>query len=140
MSIRLLPYINFPGNGAEVLTHYHEILGGTLDIERYGDTPGDFPFTPPPDALAHGRLVAGAITITGGDDLGEPNGRNLEDDIHSFLLESDDITEATELIGRFLDAGATEAMAFEPAPWGDHYGQVKDRYGVLWAFVVPASD
>lgn len=140
MTVRLLPYINFPGNGAEVLTHYHEILGGTLDIQRYGDTPGDFPFSPPPDALAHGRLVTDTFAIAGGDDLGEPNGRTLGSDTHSFLLESDDVDEATRLIGRFLDAGATEAMAFERAPWGDHYGQVTDRYGVLWAFVVPGTD
>lgn len=30
------------------------------------------------------------------------------------------------------DGMATEAMPFEQAPWGDRYGQVKDRFGVLW--------
>lgn len=27
-------------------------------------------------------------------------------------------------------------MPFEKAPWGGHYGQVKDKFGVLWAFSV----
>jgi len=25
-------------------------------------------------------------------------------------------------------------MPFEKAPWGDWYGQVFDRFGVMWAF------
>lgn len=28
------------------------------------------------------------------------------------------------------------SMPFELAPWGDHYGQVTDRFGVMWAVVV----
>ncbi len=27
-------------------------------------------------------------------------------------------------------------MPFALAPWGDHYGQVKDCFGVMFAFVV----
>ena len=42
--------------------------------------------------------------------------------------------EAEELIGRFTAAGGEVSMPFEKAPWGDHYGQVTDRFGVLWAF------
>jgi len=32
-----------------------------------------------------------------------------------------------------LEAGADPAaLPFEQAPWGDHYGQFTDRYGVEW--------
>lgn len=138
MSVRLIPYINFPGNGAEVMTYYHEIFGGDVDIERYGDTPMDLPFEPPDEALAHGRLANGDVQLAGGDSIGEPSQPDLHSDVHSFLLECDSLDEARTLIDRFTASDAVESMPFGPAPWGDHYGQVKDRYGVLWAFVVSA--
>ncbi len=25
-----------------------------------------------------------------------------------------------------------EGLPFEPAPWGDHHGQIRDQSGVLW--------
>lgn len=30
-------------------------------------------------------------------------------------------------------------MPFELAPWGDHYGEVRDRFGVKFALVVAGS-
>ena len=30
-------------------------------------------------------------------------------------------------------------MPFEKAPWGDYYGQVFDRYGVMWSFSASAE-
>jgi PhnB protein len=30
-------------------------------------------------------------------------------------------------------------MPFEKAPWGDWYGQVFDRFGVMWAVSVEES-
>ncbi|MCC5673203.1 hypothetical protein [Kocuria rhizophila] len=32
-----------------------------------------------------------------------------------------------------------QGMPFEKAPWGDWYGQVFDRYGVMWSFSAPAE-
>lgn len=139
MAVRLIPYLNFPGNGVEVMTHYREILGGDADLEKYGDTPMDLPFEPPEGALAHGRLNNGDVRLAGGDAIGEPAQPDLHSDVHSFLLECDSVDEATGIIDRFLASGAREAMPFAEAPWGDHYGQVEDRYGVLWAFNVPAA-
>lgn len=31
-------------------------------------------------------------------------------------------------------------MPFDKAPCGDYYGQVKDKYGTLWAFSVVAAN
>lgn len=30
--------------------------------------------------------------------------------------------------------GGTVNMPFEKAPWGDHFGQVTDRFGISWMF------
>jgi PhnB protein len=33
-----------------------------------------------------------------------------------------------------LSEGGSVDMPFEQAPWGDHFGQLKDRFGVQWMF------
>lgn len=138
MTARLLPYLSFPGNGSEAMAYYQSVFGGSLESTKYDDFPMEMPFTPPPGALAHAHLDAGDVQLTGGDAMGEAPAP-LESDVYSFMLDLDSVDEARELIGRFTSTGGTVAMPFEVAPWGDHYGQVKDRFGVLWAFVVGAD-
>jgi uncharacterized glyoxalase superfamily protein PhnB len=38
---------------------------------------------------------------------------------------------------RAVDAGCVPTMKPEDMFWGDRYGQAKDPFGVLWAFVGP---
>lgn len=35
---------------------------------------------------------------------------------------------------RRLSDGASDVMPLELAPWGDHYGQLTDRFGISWMF------
>lgn len=49
------------------------------------------------------------------------------------------VADARALIEKLTSTGASIELPFEQAPWGDHYGQVKDRFGVLWQIDVPAS-
>lgn len=139
MPVKLLPYLAFPGNGDEVMAYYHTIFGGALNVMRYGDIPMDLPFTPPAGAIAHAQLDSAGVQITGGDSLCDQHSGSMESSAYSFLLEVDSIDEATTLIEKFATTGGQVAMPFDKAPWGDHYGQVKDKYGVLWAFNVAAN-
>ncbi|HEY4078003.1 MAG TPA: VOC family protein [Rhizomicrobium sp.] len=41
---------------------------------------------------------------------------------------------------RAVDAGCTGVMPPEDMFWGDRYGQCKDPFGVIWAFVGPKSE
>lgn len=138
MTMHFAPSISFPGNGVEALNYYHEIFGGELEILTYGEMSGDFPFDPDPQALAHGMLTAGDLQLVGGDALGE--GPALTSDVYTFLLMFDTPAEAEELIAKFTGTGGEVSMPFEIAPWGDHYGQVTDRYGVRWEFVAPTEE
>lgn len=58
---------------------------------------------------------------------------------YSLLYSTDTAEEAKELIQKLLDAGGSVGMPFEKAPWGDWYGQVFDKYGVMWSFSSEAS-
>lgn len=137
------PYISFPGNAAEAFAYYAEIFGGELEISTYDDFPAmEMPFTPPPGAVAHAQLHGGLVTLAGGDGMAMEEGQvlpGLESEVYSYLIGLDTVEEARALIETMTSSGAEVAMPFELAPWGDHYGQVKDRYGVLWALVVGGS-
>lgn len=134
MSVQFIPYLSFPGNAAEVFRFYHQIFGGELEVMTYGEMPMEgLPFEPPAGAVAHATLHSGTVHLAGGDAMG-PDAPGLSSDVYSFMLQLDSVAEAEELIGRFTAAGGQVAMPFEKAPWGDHYGQVTDPFGVLWAF------
>ncbi len=148
MTVRLLPYLAFPGNGAEVMAYYQDIFGGSLNVTKYGDMPMDLPFTPPTGALAHAHLDSSGVQITGGDAMmcdqtdstTDKEGGSLENGTYSFLLDIDSVDEATALIEKFTASGGQVQMPFDKAPWGDYYGQITDKYGTLWAFSVAAGN
>ena len=134
------PYVAFPGNGQEVLAHWHELFGGDLEMMTYDEIPdlSGFPFTPPRGAVSHATLTGGLLDVSGGDAIGGPGDElpPLGSDVYSFLIALDSVEEARVLIQRIVEAGGKVAMPFELAPWGDHYGQVHDRFGVMFAVVV----
>lgn len=124
------PYISFPGNAREALEFYAEVFGGTLDVMTYDGMEG-LPFDPPPGVVAHAQLHGGLVTLSGADDIGE-SPQPLDGSAYSLMVMPSSVEEGKTLMERIAaDGGGTE-MPFEKAPWGDHYGQAKDRFGVLW--------
>lgn len=130
MPLRHSTYLTFSSNAAEALTYYQSVFGGELTISTYGDFDNlsDFPFTPDPDWVAHGEL-RGTVNISGGDGGDQP----VTSDVYSMLIYTDDPDEGRAILTRLADDGGTVAMPFEQAPWGDYYGQTRDRFGVMWA-------
>jgi len=135
MTRSLATYIALPGTTAEAMEHWHEVFGGDLNILRYGDASmEDMPFEPDPDAVAHATLTLPAGTIAGGDAMDDGQDYPLRNTAYSLLYTAETPDEAQGFIQKLLDGGGTEGMPFEEAPWGDWYGQVFDRFGVMWAF------
>ncbi|AWH96798.1 VOC family protein [Dietzia psychralcaliphila] len=140
MTMQSSPYISFPGNASEAFPYYRDLFGGRLDLMTYDAMPSmeGFPFTPPPGSVAHATLEAPGITLTGGDNMGEDLPQ-LASEVYSFLLAFDSTEDAHTFIAKVADGGGEIAMPFEPAPWGDHYGQVRDRFGIRWDVMVDGS-
>lgn len=139
MPLTSWPYITFPGNAREAMTFYHEVFGGELQIRTYGNIPAaDFPFTPAPEAVAHAQLESPALRLTGGDDPALSDA-SLESEIYSMLVGVDTEADGRAVIEKLLAGGGTVLMPFEVAPWGDTYGQIRDRFGVTWAVVAPGE-
>lgn len=135
MPTSLATYITFPGTTAEAFNHWHEIFGGELTILRYGDMQLEgMPFDPPPTAVAHATLSLPAGEIAGGDSMDFESDYPLRDTAYSLLYTADGPEEARGFIDKLIAGGGEIGIPFDLAPWGDWYGQVFDRYGVMWSF------
>lgn len=141
MAKTLATYIALPGTTADAFRHWHEVFGGELNLLTYGETQlEDMPFTPDPNAVAHVTLELPGGILAGGDQMPEEAPLPIESTSYSLLYSVDTPEEARELIGKLVDGGGEVNMPFEQVPWGDWYGQVFDRFRVMWAFNVPAAD
>lgn len=139
MAGRLATHIALPGTTAEAMTHWHEVFGGDLQILYYRDAPMEgMGFEPDPNAVAHATLTLPQGVIAGGDAVDHEGDYPIRGTAYSLLYMSDSPQEAQTHIARLLDGGGAEGMPFDIAPWGGWYGQVFDRYGVMWAFSAEA--
>lgn len=135
MAVSLATYIALPGTMAEAMSHWHEVFGGDLQIQYYRDAPmEEMGFEPDPDAVAHATLTLPGGVIAGGDAADSENEYPVRGTAYSLLYTTDTPEEARRLIDGLLAGGGNEGMPFDKAPWGDWYGQVFDRFGVMWAF------
>lgn len=127
MGMKITSYVGYSGDAGEALEFYQSVLGGQLDITRYADMPmEDMPGEP--DWVMHGQLeLDGGAVIMGAD---SPNGAAGGSRV-DIILYGDDADE----LGRAFDglsAGGSVSIPFSQAPWGSHFGQFTDRFGVGW--------
>ena len=135
MAQSLATYIALPGTTAEAFEHWHDVFGGELNLMRYRDFPMEgMPFQPDPKSVAHVTLTLPAGVLAGGDAMEDGNEYAVRGTAYSLLYTTESPEEARGYIQRLLDGGGAVGMPFEVAPWGGWYGQVFDKFGVMWAF------
>ncbi|MDT0203472.1 VOC family protein [Nocardioides sp. AE5] len=135
MTTRLTPYLTFRGEAREALDHYQSILGGTVEVMTYADMGGMEEMGIPADRagwVMHGSLdVSEGVYLMASDDA-----RPVEEEIHNgqVALAGWDAADQPRMREAFdrLAAGGEVYMPFEQAPWGDWFGQLRDKYGVTW--------
>ncbi len=128
MASRLNPYISFAGNALEALTFYRDVLGGELAVSRFGE----YGATEEPLAsqVMHGQLETPAgFTLMASD---TPPGMTHNPGTNITISLSGD--DAADLEGWFsgLAEGGTVNLPLEKQMWGDHFGQLTDRFGISW--------
>ena len=124
----LNPYLNFDGTTREAMELYRSVFGGELTLSTFGEVGmTEYEGNPiPADGVMHSQLATDAgFTLMAADSPGEhtPNGH--------ISLSGDE----EELLRGYFDKlaeGGTIDVPLEKAPWGDTFGQVKDRFGVNW--------
>jgi PhnB protein len=133
MATKLNPYISFRDTAGEAMAFYQSVLGGELTRNTFGeyqlsDDPAEA------DKIMHSQLeTPGGLTLMAAD---TPN--SMEHNPGNNIAVSLSGEDEAELRGYFegLAEGGTVDLPFEQAPWGDHFGQVTDRFGVTWMVIV----
>jgi PhnB protein len=133
-NVKLNPYLNFPSISAEALEYYKGVFGGTVEIMKFGDTPGSKPHNK--DLVMHGVLESDAITLMASDGMKDADivtGTNV-----TLSLSGDDTARLT----KYYEALSKDGKVIEPlnqAPWGDTFGMLIDKYGIYWLFNISAK-
>lgn len=129
MQPTLLPYLNFNGNCAEAMEFYKSVLGGELEMQKFGDVP-DMPVTEEQRGqVVHASLKNDAIFFMASDGTAEHK-VTFGDSIHMSLIGTDE--ETLTKYFNDLSEGGTINTALEKQFWGDKFGMLTDKFGIHW--------
>lgn len=133
----LTPYLHLPGTAREALTFYGEVFGAEVHaftLAQFGRTDG------PAEAVAHGYLSGGPVTLFASDATAEEPTLRCEGLMLSLLGTAEPDTLRAWFAA--LSEGGRVVDDLQKRPWGDVDGQVVDRYGLHWliGFQVEASE
>ncbi len=139
MTVALNPYLQFDGSAREAMEFYHRVLGGELSMMTFGEGMGE---TNPDQAS---KIMHSSLWVTQGVHLMASDvAPGMPMDVNGTVsLSSDDAAggdaETLSSWWENLTEDAEVTMALEQAPWGDHYGQLRDKFGVRWMVNIPAT-
>ena len=127
----LNPYLHFTGEAREAGEFYQQAFGGELTVMTFADGGmTEHEGQPiPPDLVMHSQLTTDeGFTLMVSD--APPGMSDMTPNGHLSLSGDEDA-----LLRGYWDKlaeGGTIDVPLEVAPWGDAFGQVKDKFGVNW--------
>ena len=140
MTTWINPYLDFPGTCREAFEFYADVFGGKLDVLTAAEM--GVPEIAP-ERIMHAHLeTADGWTIMGADcDEGsEEDSSGLVSRCTLTIGGVDaDLPKAQQWFAQ-LAAGGQALMDLAPQMWGSTYGQVRDKYGVTWAFNIGGEE
>ncbi|WP_181784374.1 VOC family protein [Pseudonocardia pini] len=129
MTVRLNPYLHFDTSSRSALEFYQSVLGGTLQIMTFGDMGSTGP-VPPPEGVMHGQLeTEDGLVLMASD--GDPERPTEAGGQVSVSISGDDSERIAGWFTALAEGGVVD-VPFEKQMWGDHFGQVTDRFGIRW--------
>ena len=135
---RMSPYLNFTGQAAEAMELYRSVFGGVVNAQTFGEF-GMVESPEDADLVMHSQLDTADGWTLMVSDLPQSMRGPADGQAHRpICLWGDD---EARLRGWWdgLSDGGTVHVPLEQAPWGDHFGQLADRFGVTWMFNVSPS-
>ena len=125
MAQQVNPYITFDGNRADAMTFYAVALGGTLQISTFRESGMDI------DGVMHAAVSTESGMHLFASDTAEGMGEYQPGTNVQISLSGDD-ADALRGYWEALVNGGQIVMALERQMWGDDYGQLVDKFGILW--------
>ena len=128
-------YLNFAGNTEEAFNFYKSVFGGQFSsIVRFKDLPIKGVVIPKKDEnkIMHIALPISEVDLLMASDTLESLGQNLVQGNNSYISVHPERKEEADRIFKALAVGGKIEMPIMDQPWGDYYGSLADKYGVLW--------
>lgn len=122
-----VPYVFLPGTARQALEFYAGVFGCSAQLHTladFGRSDG------PPEAIAHGLLSDGPVTLYAADATGDQPAVRCGGLLLSLLGAAPPAT-LREWFQRLAEGGQV-VEDLQERPWGATDGQVVDRYGVHW--------
>ena len=133
------PSISFKDNARQALEFYQSVLGGKLQIMSYGDM-GQLAASMGAPASEGNLVMHGELTLPNGMVIMAADSGSTMPFVAAtrgmgiaYTGGKDDLDTISAAF-KGLSDGATDVMPFGPAPWGDYYGQLVDKFGIKWEF------
>jgi PhnB protein len=121
------PYVSFPGTAREALTFYAEVFACPVRLHTFAEFHRD---DGPADAIAHGYLSGGPVSLFGSDVAGDERPFRSEGLLLALLGTAAPST--LRIWFARLSEGGQVVDDLQMRPWGGSDGQVIDRYGLHW--------
>lgn len=132
---RLHPYLNFAGDAEEAFTFYRSVFGGEFSmLVRFEDMPMEGVDIPPQDEgkIMHVGLPIGEDSVLMASDTLESLGQELVQGNNVYISVQPPSKEEADRIFAALSDGGQVEMPIADQMWGDYFGSLRDRFGVLW--------
>lgn len=133
--MKLNIYLNFAGNTEEALNFYKSVFGGEFSsVVRYKDMPIEGVTIPKEDEnkIMHISLPIGKDDALMASDTLESLGQKLTQGNNVYISVHPESKEDADRIFQALSAGGRVEMPISDQPWGDYFGSLVDKFGVMW--------
>jgi PhnB protein len=126
----LNPYLTFGGKTRQAMEFYHQVLGGTLDIQTFGDfgAPVSESYK---QMVMHARIDADGLILMASDSQ-EGSMPVVGDNVNLSLSGGPEDRDRLTRVFSELSDGGTTSMPLSDAPWGAIFGMFTDRFGINW--------
>jgi PhnB protein len=131
--MRLYTQLNFGGNCEEAFRFYERHLEGKITaMMKVRDLPPNLPSPGgSPDAVIHVRMDVAGVELIGNDVPPE----RFQPIRSSYLYLAVDSAEAAEKIFSALAEGGQVTIPLAETFFATRFGQLRDRFGVLWTIL-----
>jgi PhnB protein len=132
MATQLTPYLSFNGNARQAMEFYHGVVGGTLEMNTFAE----FGIADGGDKIMHATLTADDGFIIMGSDV-PPGMEYHEGQRVTVMLHGEDEAALRGAWDALAEGGSVQAP-LEQQVWGDVYGALTDRFGIVWMVNIAA--
>jgi PhnB protein len=129
--MKMITYVNFPGNCMEALRFYEKHLGGKILMSMTFDQmpePKDFPPGMEKSVL-HAEISIGDTMLMASD------GPEVEPMRSAYLALSVDSNTEAERIYKALSDGGQVFMPLAETFFAHRFGEFRDRFGINWMVI-----